>query len=94
MKKANPSRNWPKSFLLERETRLELATFSLATRHSTTELLPQMEEWWRELTGDIMHRRRHVCQEGAAKNLLKNLPKISKISEMPSEGLEPTLYAA
>ena len=30
------------SLFMERETRFELATFSLATRHSTTELLPRM----------------------------------------------------
>ena len=39
-KKGQSIYDWP--FILERETRFELATFSLATRHSTTELLPHI----------------------------------------------------
>ena len=75
----------------ERETRLELATFSLATRHSTTELLPQViEACGEQLTKAIMHEAAGVCQY-----VLRILPKNSRFAKiMPSIGFEPTLYAA
>ena len=38
-------------FQLERETRFELATFSLATRHSTTELLPHIVCRYQRMVG-------------------------------------------
>jgi hypothetical protein len=63
---------------MERKTRFELATSSLARRHSTTELLPRMVPRPRIELGT---RRFSVYQQGLSVEILQHLASIGQIAE-------------